>query len=466
LAVDRLIEIKEARALGAYVFFPKARNVSALSSLRSRTRHSGQRLSPADHICLVPAVSQESRTIDQGRTAMNCLRREFLSAGAAVATVTAAGMALAQNNPPAPSETPGTTGSLPDNEKRLRIISLRDLEGEAQKVMAPFGFAFVSGGAGDEWTMRENLAALNRTVIVPNYLSGTGTPDASTELIGIRIPFPVIAAPVGLQGSIHAQKELPTVKGAGLAGTLYVASSATQMSLEEIAAASPGDKWFQPYLPSSRPFAIEMLQRAKAAGYKAIVLTVDATVASNRERLTRLTGAPLPNLVMGNLPKTPGVTGGAMAMKADLSWDDVEFCRRESGLPVIVKGILSSAQALEAERHGCVAVWLSNHGGRQLDNSPSAVTVLPRVATVLKGRIPIIVDGGFYRGQDVFRALALGASAVALGRPLLYGSALGGAQGVQSVYEHLRNELIMTMQLAGTPTIKSIVAECVERAEA
>lgn len=396
---------------------------------------------------------------------MNYLRREFLSAGAAVATIGAAGPILAQTAPPQAAEAPGTAGGLPNNEKRLRIINLRDLEGEAQKVMAPFGFAYVAGGAGDEWTMRENLAAFNRMVIVPNYLSGNGTPDTSTTLLGIRLPFPVISAPVGFQGSMHAQKELPTVKGAGLAGTLYVASSVTQLSLEDIAAGGTGDKWFQPYIPSSRPFAIEMLQRAKAAGYKAIILTIDAFVTSNRERSTRLQGVPVPNLAMGNVPKTSGVSGNAMAMKADLGWDDIEFCRSHTGLPVIVKGILSPAQALEAERRGCAAVWLSNHGGRQLDNTPSAMTVLPRVAEALKGRLPIIIDGGVYRGQDVFRALALGASAVALGRPLLYGSALGGAQGVQSVYEHLRNEFAMTMQLAGTPTIKSIVPGCVERAE-
>jgi isopentenyl diphosphate isomerase/L-lactate dehydrogenase-like FMN-dependent dehydrogenase len=396
---------------------------------------------------------------------MRFLRRELLSAGAAVATITATGNVFAQNAPPPAPETPGTAGSLPNNEKRLRIINLRDLEAEAQKVMAPYGFAYVSGGAGDEWTMRENLAAFNRTVIVSSYLSGNGTPDTGTEILGSKIPFPVISAPVGYQGSMHAQKELPTVKGAGLAGTLYVTSSVSQMTLEDIAAGGNGDKWFQIYIPASRPFATEMLQRAKAAGYKAIVVTVDATVTSNRERTTRLLGVPLPNLALGNVPKTPGVTGNAMAMKAELTWDDVAFCRKESGLPVVVKGILSSAQALEAERHGCAAVWLSNHGGRQLDNTPSALTVLPRVATALNGRLPIIIDGGFYRGQDVFRALALGANIVALGRPLLYASALGGAQGVQSAYEHLKNELVMTMQLAGTSTIKRIVAECVERAE-
>jgi len=396
---------------------------------------------------------------------MNYQRRELLSAGAAIATMTAAGTVFAQGNPPAAGEPPGMAGTLPNNEKRIRIINLRELEAEAQKVMAPYGFAYVAGGAGDEWTMRENLAAFNRTVIMPKFLSGNGNPDMSTSLLGSRLPFPIIAAPIGNQGSMHAQKEVPTVKGTGLAGTLYTTSSVSQMSLEDIATAGSGEKWFQIYIPASRPFAAEMLQRAKAAGYKAIVVTVDAFVTSNRERSTRLLGVPVPSMTMGNAPKAPGVTGNAMAMKTDLSWDDVEFCKAQTGLPVIVKSILSPAQALEAERHGCAAVWLSNHGGRQLDNTPSAVTMLPRVADALKGRLPIILDGGVYRGQDVFRALALGADVVALGRPLLYGSALGGAQGVQSVFEHLKNELIMTMQLAGTPDIKSIGAGCVERAE-
>jgi len=216
--------------------------------------------------------------------------------------------------------------------------------------------------------------------------------------------------------------------------------------------------------PESRPFAVEMLQRAKAAGYKAIVVTVDATIFSNRERTTRLLGAPLPNLPMGITPKAPGVNGSATIVKIDLTWDDVDFCAKESGLPVIVKSILSAKQAREAERRGCAAVWLSNHGGRQLDNVSSAITTLPSVADALQGRIPIIADGGVHRGQDVFRALALGARAVALGRPVLYGSALGGAQGVQSVHQHLKDELAMVMQLAGTPTIDSITRDHVARA--
>jgi len=208
-----------------------------------------------------------------------------------------------------------------------------------------------------------------------------------------------------------------------------------------------------------------MLQRAKAAGYMAIIVTADVDVTSNRERSMRLQGAAIPNLKMGNVPKTPGVKGSAMDMKGDMAWTDIEFCRKESGLPVIIKSILSPAQALQGLRYGCSAVWLSNHGGRQLDNSPSAISTLPRVAAAVKGRVPIIIDGGIFRGQDVFRALALGASAVAIGRPTLYGSALGGAQGVQAVHSHLKTELGMVMRLAGTPNIKSITREFVARAE-
>lgn len=393
-------------------------------------------------------------------------RRDLLLAGSGIAAALAASSsALAQSEKPIPPAAPNL-GELPSNEKRIRIVTLRDLEAEAQKVMAPFGFAYVAGGAGDEWTMRENLAAFNRWVIDPDFMNGCGSADTTTTLLGTKISYPVITAPIGNQGSVHAQKEAPNVKGTNAAGTIFCASSVTQLSLEDIAAAGEGPKWFQLYIPRDRGFARELLQRAKAAGYKAIIVTADVDVTSNRERSMRLQGAAVPNLSMGNVPKTPGGSGNAMDMKGDMSWSDVEFCRAESGLPVVVKSILSPKQSLQAVQHGASAVWLSNHGGRQLDNTASAITTLPQVADALKGQIPIIADGGVYRGQDVFRALALGATAVGLGRPTLYGSALGGAQGVQAVHQHLKNELTMVMRLAGTPEIKNITREFVARAEA
>lgn len=399
-------------------------------------------------------------------------RRQILVTGT-VASMALPAASIAQNAPAAPPSEPSTgiaaapssTGGVPNNEKRVNIVTLRDLEAEAEKVMAPFGFAYAAGGAGDEWTLRENLAAFNRWVINPEFMNGTGSADTTTTLLGSKISYPVITAPIGNQGSVHAKADEPNVKGTNAAGTIFCASSVSQLSLEEIAAAGDGPKWFQLYIPKDRGFAKELLQRAKAAGYKAIIVTADVDVTSNRERSMRLQGAAIPNLKMGNVPKTPGGTGSAMSMKGDMAWSDVEFCRQESGLPVIIKSILSPTQALQGLKHGCSAIWLSNHGGRQLDNSASAMTTLPQVAKAVKGRVPIIIDGGIFRGQDVFRALALGAAAVAIGRPTLYGSALGGAQGVQSVHSHLKAELGMVMRLAGTPTIKSITREFVARAE-
>lgn len=395
-------------------------------------------------------------------------RNLLLGSGGAAAALTMVRPAVAQNSAAqSVAQKPADTSGVPNNEKRINIVTLRDLEAEAQKVMAPFGFAYVSGGAGDEWTMRENMAAFDRWVINGDFMSGVGSADTTTTILGSKISYPVITAPMGNQGSVHAQGDIPNVKGAAAAGTLYCVSSVAQQSLETLAGASNGPKWFQLYIPRDPGFCREILHRAKAAGYKAIIVTADVDVTSNRERSMRLQGAALPNLSMGNVPKTDAGKGGnAMDMKGNMSWDDIEFARQESGLPVIIKSVLSAKQALQALKHGVSAVWLSNHGGRQLDNSPAPMTTLPAVAAAVKGRVPIIIDGGIHRGQDVFRALALGASAVAIGRPTLYGSALGGAQGVEVVHTHLKNELNMVMRLAGTPDIKSIKRDFVERAEA
>lgn len=395
---------------------------------------------------------------------MTVNRRNMIVAGSAAATLLASSQTIAQA-PLRKEEVAPSPSGLPSNEKKLRIVTLRDLEAEAQKVMAPFGFAYVAGGAGDEWTLRENLAAFNRWTISPDFMNGQSAADTSTTILGTRISYPVMTAPLGNQGSVHALKEAPNVKGTSAAGTIYCNSSVSQLSLEEIATASEGPKWFQLYVPRDRGFARELLQRAKASGYKAIVLTADVQVTSNRERSVRLQGAAVPSLAMGNVPKTPGSQGNAMDIKGDMDWNDVDFCRKETGLPVVLKSILYPRHAVQAVRSGCAAVWLSNHGGRQLDNTPSAITTLPQVAAAVKGQVPIIVDGGIYRGQDVFRAIALGASAVAIGRPTLYGSALGGAQGVQDVHEHLKRELQMVMRLAGTPDVSSITPDCVARAD-
>jgi isopentenyl diphosphate isomerase/L-lactate dehydrogenase-like FMN-dependent dehydrogenase len=268
---------------------------------------------------------------------------------------------------------------------------------------------------------------------------------------------------MGGQGLAHALKEIPNVKGTSDAGTLYVDSSVSNMGMEEIAAAAPGPKWFQIYFPANRAYARELLQRAGNSGYTAIVLTVDGTTFSNRERPIRL-GISSPNLGPGNGVRTPGIDPRTTSeIKTDLNWDDLAFCQKESGLPVLIKGILTPAMATEAVRSGCAGVWISNHGGRAIDNSSPAITALPRIAQAVGGKTVIILDGGIRRGQDVFRALALGADVTAIGRPVLYGMALGGAQGVQSVYARLKSELQMVMQLAGTAGIKDITRDYVAK---
>jgi L-lactate oxidase len=402
-------------------------------------------------------------------------RRDLLLSGlGATATLTAAKSVFSLNrqnsDPPALEEAPmpGSGGSSDisaylalTNEKDIQIVNLRELEDRAREILPPYSFAYIAGGSGDEWTMDENDRAFNRWVIEPKFLSGVKVPDLSTEILGTRLSLPVIAAPMGGQGIAHARKEIPNVRGTHESGTLYVNTSVSHLSMEEIAENSDGPKWFQIYFPADPAYARELLHRAKASGYTAIVITIDTTTFSNRERPVRL-GVPMPNLGSGNGVRTPGIdAAAARQLKIDLTWDDVAFCREETGLPVIVKGILTPALAEEAVKRGCAGVWISNHGGRALDNTSAAVSVLPRIAKAVEGKALIIIDGGVRRGQDVFRALALGADVTAIGRPLLYAMALGGSRGVRSVYARLRTELEMVMQLAGVPDIKGITHEYV-----
>jgi len=389
-------------------------------------------------------------------------RRDLLLTATGVgATLGAAGRAAAMSEaapqPVGEGHAAAANIQVPSTERRINIITLRDLDAEAQKILPAYSYAYVAGGAGDEWSMRENEAAINRWVIEPNFLSGHLTPNLTTTLLGSQIGLPVITAPVASHALFHTAAEAATVKGTDQAGSIYVGSSSSSLDLEAVAEASNGPKWFQIYFPSDRGYARELLQRAKAAGYKLIVITVDSTVVSNRERVMRVLGQPTPNLQSGNKPTTPGTDPlKAAIQKLDLNWDDVAFCGTETGLPVVVKSIISVNNVKQAVERGCAGVWISNHGGRQLDNTAAPMAALPRIADAVNGRIPIIVDGGFRRGQDVFRALALGASAVALGRPIIYGLSLGGASGVRSVFQHLATELQMVMQLSGTPSIKDI----------
>ncbi len=382
---------------------------------------------------------------------MDRTRRDFLSATAAAVTLSTALPAALPTSQPTPAQS--NAYAAPTEIKSIDIINLRELEPEAQKLIPAGGFGYISSAAGDEWTKRENEAAFKRITIVPRYLTGYQEADRSTNLLGSTVSMPIIVSAMAAHGLAHVTAEVGSAKGTGEAGALYTAGSLSTNTMEEIALASAGPKWFQIYLPADRAKAREILDRAKAAGYRAIILTIDTAVPSNREtdRRNRFR-SPLP---LGNFPGENGAYGAAV-LKRDLDWDDVEFIEKTTGLPVLLKGVMSPELAVTAVQHGCRGIQVSNHGGRQLDDVAASITVLPRIADAVHGRALIVIDGGIRRGQDVFKALALGANAVAIGRPVLYGLALGGWMGVRRVFEHLDGELEMTMRLAGARTVGEI----------
>ncbi len=339
----------------------------------------------------------------------------------------------------------------------LELLDLIEIEPRAAKVIPKGGFGYISGGAGDEWTLRENRLAFERTQIVPRVLTGKGPVDLRTSILDIPIASPVIVCPMGGQGLAHVTAEAGSAMGTAAGKTIMTLSTVSTLSMEEVAAASDGPKWFQLYLQRDDGINRELLRRARAAGYKAIVLTVDSTATGNREADARNNFVfPLPfgNLVQKNAGGDVHALNANFALKIDPK--SIEFVVRESGLPVIVKGISHPEDARLAIRAGAAAIQVSNHGGRQLDGSPATFTVLPAIAKAVDRQVPIILDSGIRRGQDVFKALASGADVVGLGRPVFYGLALGGWKGVQSVLALLNKELAMVMQLAGAASVEDI----------
>jgi L-lactate oxidase len=398
---------------------------------------------------------------------MDRKRRDFLSATAAAVTLSAGLPAKLAHAAEAPSKSAATQAAqqaqpspsaaaaynAPTEIKAIEFINLRELEPAAQKVIPAGGFGYISSAAGDEWTKRENEAAFKRVTIAPRYLSGYKDADRSVTVLGSKLGTPLMVSAMAAHAMAHETAEIGSAKGTDATKALYCAASLSTKTLEEIAQVCPGPKWFQIYLPNDRGVAAAILGRAKAAGYTAIVLTIDTVVGSNRETDRRNHFvSPFPT---GNFPGLSGAYGRE-PIKRDLDWDDVEFIHKTTGLPVLLKGVMSPELASAAVEHGCAGVQVSNHGGRQLDDVSAAFTVLPRIADAVHGRAVIVIDGGVRRGQDVFKSLALGANLVAIGRPILYGLALGGWMGVQAVFQHLDAELEMTMRLAGARTIAEI----------
>jgi lactate oxidase len=350
----------------------------------------------------------------------------------------------------------------------VNIVNLDLVEEEAKNKLSDFAYAFISGGAGDEWTLRENRRAFSDFPIMTSRLTGVDLKsiDLRTKLLDAELPTPIIVAPMGVHGLAHQQAEVGTASGAGAAGALYQCSGASNKPMEDIARATQAPKWFQLYFNADVGVTRSLLQRAKAAGYTAVVLTADAIGPGQSDRVKRLGKAFPPGLSFGNHNLQFGGSGNFFDQKKDLTWADIDFCREVSGLPVVVKGLLRAEDAVLAVKAGAAAVQVSNHGGRQIDGVPASITVLPGIADALSGKVPIILDGGIRRGADVVRALALGATAVAVGRPVLYGLAAGGPPGVKSVLDFLTSDLKVTMLLAGVGKVSEINRSAIMAAKA
>jgi 4-hydroxymandelate oxidase len=351
----------------------------------------------------------------------------------------------------------------------LEILNLDGLEARARERLDPMLFDYIAGGAGDEWTLRENRVAFSRLQLLPRMLRGVGTRDQRTTVLGTSVSFPVLVPPMGFHGLCHPDAEVATARGAATAATIFVASTVSNRSLEAIAEASGGPRWFQLYVYRDKGITRELVERAARAGYTALCLTVDTPLAGQRERDRRNRLRMPAHLGLENFPathaeqhKSTDEPGSALARyiaqmwDANLTWNDVDWLRSISPLPVIVKGVLAPEDAALAVEHGAAAVIASNHGARQLDGVPAPITMLPRIVDAVAGRVEVLLDGGVRRGTDVLKALALGARAVLVGRPVLWGLTLDGEAGVVAVLEHLRSEIDLAMALAGCPSINDI----------
>ena len=340
----------------------------------------------------------------------------------------------------------------------MEPINLHDYERLARDRMDPAAWAYYSGGADGEVTLREERAAFERLRLIPRVLRGVASADLRATVLGTPVSMPVLVAPMGVHGMAHPEGECATARAVGDRGTLMAVSTVSTRPLEVIAAAATGGLWFQLYVYRSRDLAGRLVQRAERAGYGAIVLTVDSPRWGRKEGFLRVEAELPPELASASIDEEIGEEDLAPAA---LTWGDVSWLRSLTRLPVVLKGVLHPEDAALAVEQGAAGIVVSTHGGRQLDGVPSSIDALPAVAEAVGGRAEVYLDGGVRRGTDVLKALALGARAVFVGRPVLWGLAAGGTAGVRHVLELLRSELELAMVLAGRPDIGSVDASLV-----
>lgn len=365
-------------------------------------------------------------------------------------------MTSAESSSVSPPAAPAAPGS-----PLASLHTLAEVERRAREVMSTPALAFVSGGAADEITLRWNEDKYRGIRLQQRILRDVGDLDPSTTLFGRRMSHPIILAPTANHRLVHPDGELATARGANAAGATMVLSSGANTAVEDVAKVAE-NFWFQLYVAKDRGLAKALIQRVEAAGARGLCVTVDSPLDGARDRqardpVTLPPGVGHPHYV--GIKEPPTVVTLDVVKPQVLLWRDVEWIRSLTSMPLMLKGVMNPADADMGVKLGADGIIVSNHGGRCLDTQPATIEALPRVVDRVAGRVPVIVDGGIRRGTDVVKALALGASAVQIGRPYVYGLAVGGAEGVAHVVKVLRQELLMAMSLLGCRTLPEITRD-------
>ncbi|WP_075982690.1 lactate 2-monooxygenase [Bacillus massilinigeriensis] len=365
--------------------------------------------------------------------------------------------------------------TMPNPDPKRYPVVCEEWEQCAREILADGPYYYVAGGAGAEKTMKSNLQAFDQWKIVPRMLRNVEDRDITVNLFGTTYEFPILQAPIGVQSIIHPEGELATAKACAKLGVPYITSSASTSPMEAIAEVM-GDapRWFQLYWSKDPDVTASFLQRAEASGHTAIVVTLDTPMMAWREYdlknvyLPFLIGEGVGNYLtdpafVSKLAKSPKEDPTSAIMywtqvfgNAALTWDDIAFLRKHTKLPIILKGILHPDDAKLALEYGVDGIIVSNHGGRQVDGAIGALEALPIICDVIQEKIPVLMDSGIRRGSDIIKALALGAKAVLVGRPTMYGLAVGGENGVKEVLENMIADMDITMALAGEKSISDI----------
>jgi isopentenyl diphosphate isomerase/L-lactate dehydrogenase-like FMN-dependent dehydrogenase len=371
-----------------------------------------------------------------------------------------------------------------------QVVSVPDLRPIARRRLPKVVFDYLDGGADGEFTLRENCRAFEDVTFRPRGAVSVPTCDLSTRVLGFDISLPVLLAPVGYSRLMYPEGEIAAARCAGAAGTAYILSTISGHRMEDVKAASNGPVWFQLYLMGGRAAAEGSIARARAAGFSALVVTIDTPVAGMRERdsrngmkelmgggiLSKLPFLPqflarpawlvrflldggvphLPNVVVPGQGPLPMTDVAAALASSTVTWEDLRWIREQWAGPIIIKGVLTAEDARRSIDEGASAIVVSNHGGRQLDHVPASLQVLPEIVAAVNGQIEVLMDGGVRRGSDVIKAICLGARAVLVGRAYAYGLAAGGPAGVARAIGMLRTEMDRTLKLLGCPAIGAL----------